>query len=209
MTLLTICQSLAANVGLPTPDVIATSPDRNWSEALRYANEAGEELARRVDWGVLRETETLTGTGAQATFTLPSDFARLAQGVTVRIGRHIVRPLTQAEWDALTPTQGTPRYFFLRGNEIEFWPYALSGVEISVTYVSRFWVSSAIPPGGSATARAAFMADDDSARFSEELLTKGLIARWRRQKGMPFADEEAEYEAMLADTARFDDRGRF
>jgi hypothetical protein len=213
VTMLTICQALAVNVGLPVPDVIATSPDRSWIEALRLANEAGEELARRVDWGVLRESETFTGTGARATFTMPSDFARLTQGVTGRVGRNIIRPLTQAEWGALTPTQGTPRYFFLRGNRIEFWPYAPSGVEISVIYVSRFWARRVmppfVPPGEFTLNQTFFTADDDTARFSEELLTKGLIARWRRQKGMPFADQEAEYEAMLADLAQFDDRGRF
>ena len=49
----------------------------------------------------------------------------------------------------------------------------------------------------------------DSPLVDEDLFAKALIVRWRRQKGMSFADEEAEYEAALQDFARFNDRSRF
>ena len=51
-------------------------------------------------------------------------------------------------------------------------------------------------------------ADTDTAVIDEKLILKGLILRWRRQKGMPFEDYEAEYEADLAALASFDDRSR-
>lgn len=199
MTLLTICQSLAVNVGLPMPDVIATSPDRNWSEALRMANEAGEELARRVDWGVLTRSTTFSGDGVTQTFAMPADFARLGMGVTMRAGRQIVRPLTQAEWAGVSATTGVPRYFKLDDDQVRLWPIPNVGTTVAASYVSREWVAGA----------SGYASDTDTAVFSEDLLTKGLIARWRRQKGMSFADEEAEYEAMLSDVAKFDDRSRF
>jgi hypothetical protein len=214
MTLLTICQGLASNVGLAMPDVIATSPQREWKEALRMANEAGEEMARRVDWAVLRITATVTGSGTNVALSLPANFSRLSQGITARMGRQIIRPLTRAEWDGLTPTMGTPRYFILTNGVVQFWPYPASGQEITVSYTERNWVQGAtpaiVPPGFtlSMVQKSAFTADDDIARFSEDVLTKGLIVRWRRQKGMSYADEEAEYEAALADVAAFDDRTR-
>ena len=52
------------------------------------------------------------------------------------------------------------------------------------------------------------MADTDTALIDEELLLKCLIVRWRRQKGMDYADHEAEYEAALKSYAGFDDGGR-
>ena len=64
MTLLTIGAALAKNVGMSVPDIMISSPERKWLEAVQFANETGEELARRVDWGQLQDTATLTGTGA-------------------------------------------------------------------------------------------------------------------------------------------------
>jgi hypothetical protein len=198
MTLLTIAEGLAKNVGLRIPTVILTATEREWAEALHMANEAGEELARRVDWGVLTSSTTLTGDGTNLTFDLPADYARLTSGITIRSASGIVRPLTRAEWNGLTPAVGPPRYFLLEGDRVTLWPYLANLATVTVTYQSSEWAS----------AGSSFMADTDTSLISEDVLLKCLIVRWRRQKGMPYADEEAEYEAALADAARFDDRGR-
>ena len=199
MSLLTVCRALALNAGLTIPDVVATSPDREWVEAMHMANEAGEEVARRVDWGVLLQSTTLAGDGSTQAFTLPDDFDRLPAGIALRAGTQIIRPLTQAEWAGLVATAGFPRYFKLASNEVRLWPHPNTGTTVTVTYISREWLTGAT----------AYAADADEALIDETLIAKALIVRWRRQKGMPFADEEAEYEAALADRARFDDRGRF
>lgn len=198
MTLLTIGAALAKNVGLAVPSVMVLSPDREWLEATQFANETGEELARRVDWGRLQVTDTLTGTGASVAHSLPSDFSRLNQGVCITSGTNIVRPLSRAEWSDLTMVQGTPRYFLLEQNTIELWPYLANAATVSIQYQSLNWCS----------AGTAFMSDTDTVLVDEKLFVKGLIARWRRQKAMDYSDYEAEYEGALADFARFADRGR-
>jgi hypothetical protein len=199
MSLLSVVRALALNVGLPVPDVVATSPAREWAEALQMANEAGEELARRVDWGVLIKATTLTGDGVTSSFNMPPDFDRMAQGITMRAGGNIVRPLTQAEWASLSPAVGVPRYFKLDGRVVRLWPTPSDAATVDVTYISREWLAES----------AGYQNDEDFALLDEDLLSKALIVRWRRQKGMTYADEEAEYEAALADLARFDDRARF
>jgi hypothetical protein len=40
------------------------------------------------------------------------------------------------------------------------------------------------------------------------VLEKGLNAYWRRQKGMPYQDQDAEFEATILQVAGFDDRSR-
>ncbi len=199
MTLLTICDGLAKNVGMAPSTVIVTSPSREWQEALQYANETGEELARRVDWGQLYATTTLTGDGTALTHTLPADVARLNMGIAVRASGATVRPLSRAEWASITLVQGTPRYFLLEGRTIKLFPYLANAATATVGYQTTEWCS----------AGASFMADTDTSLIDEGLFLKGLIVRWRRQKGMPYADEEAEYEAALTDFAKFNDRARF
>lgn len=199
MTLLTSCQALAKNVGMAIPDAVVTSPLREWAEAVQFADETGEELARRVDWAELRSTDTLTGDGTNKTFTLPSDYDHMAPAGAVVYGTSILRPLTQSEWQTLTAVEGTPRYYLLEGNTITLWPYLATSDTATVNYQSANFCS----------AGSAFAADADTLVVDEDLFVKGLIVRWRRQKGMDYADYEAEYEAALQDIARFSDGARF
>lgn len=200
MTLLTIAQGLAKNVGMQVPTSVVGNSAREWVEALQFVNETGEELARRVDWGQLQATTTLTGTGSNTVHALPSGFARLNQGVCVRSGTSAVRPLSRAEWNTLDPVQGTPRYFLLEGAEMTLWPFLANAATVTVQYQSKNWTSA----GSSA-----FTVDTQTSLIDEDLMLKGLIVRWRRQKGIPYQDEEAEYEAAIQDFARFNDRARF
>lgn len=198
MTLLTIGAALAKNVGLAVPDIMISSADRQWLEAVQFANETGEELARRVDWGSLQEAATLTGDGTAKIHTLPSGFSRINAGAAVVVGTSIVRPLSRAEWSILVAVSGTPRYFLLEQNTVQFWPYLANAATATVQYQSLNWCS----------AGATFLADTNTIYLDEGLFAKGLAVRWRRQKQMDVADFEAEYEAMLADFARFADRSR-
>lgn len=200
MTLLSIVQSMANDVGLPVPDQVFSAGSRAMNEVIPMANAVGEELARRVDWGQLTATATLTGDGTNLTHALPSGFKRIVSGIGVKTAAGTYpRPLTRAEWASLTPTEGVPRYYLLQDNDITLWPYLANGVTASLYYQSGNWCSS----GG-----ATWGADDDTSLIDEDLFLKGLIVRWRRQKGMPYEDYEAEYEAMLQDLARFNDRAR-
>ena len=200
MTLLTIAQGLARNVGMQLPSSVVGSSAREWQEALQFANEAGEELARRVDWGKLHASVTITGDGTDLVHSLPSGFSRLNMGVAVRASGGIVRPLSRGEWNTLTAVQGTPRYFLLEGAEIRLFPYLANAATATVEYQTAYWTSAGA---------AAFASDSETSLIDESLFLKALIVRWRRQKGMPYQDEEAEYEAALIDIAGFDDRARF
>jgi hypothetical protein len=199
MSLLTICEGLAENVGIASPDVVISSPLRAWAEAVSQSQYAAEELARRVDWGDLTEIVTLTGDGTNKQHDLGAGFSRLAKGIAMTGAGGIIRPLTRAEWATLTPVEGIPRYFLLEGQNVTLWPYLATGQVATATTQSKNWCSA----GGDA-----WVSDGDTSLIDEGLLLKGLIVRWRRQKGMDYADYEAEFEAALRDFASFDDRSR-
>jgi hypothetical protein len=69
---------------------------------------------------------------------------------------------------------------------------AASAVGATIDYLSKNWVL-----GDPYEERDVFRADDDTTLFPERLLAKGLIWRWKRQKGLPFEDNLAEFEADL------------
>ncbi|MEO1538587.1 MAG: hypothetical protein AAFR73_12750 [Pseudomonadota bacterium] len=199
MTLLTIAQELAYNVGLQKPDAVAASGTREHQEILTYANLVGEELARRVDWGALQMDITLTGDGTNKVHDLGAGFSRITSGVGVMSGGRIIRPLTRAEWGVLTPVEGAPRYFLLEGKALTLWPYLANGETVTVSAQMTSWCSNGIDKWSD---------DSETSLIDETLFLKGLIVRWRRQKGMEFADYEAEFEAALQDFATYDDRNR-
>jgi hypothetical protein len=197
MSLLSIAERLALNVGLATPDYVYGSTNRGWREVVTYSQEAALELVRRVDWGELAKTETLTGDGTNKVFTLPSDYDHLTGGVSVMANGEILHGLTAAEWRSLTPEEDDPRFYMVQGNKITLWPYLADGEEATVYYQSDAWAAS----GGNTWA-----SDEDTSLIDEDLLGLATIVRWRRQKGMDYASYEAELEAELEDRAIFEDR---
>jgi len=199
MSLLTICEKLAYDVGMEAPTQIITAPDRRWKEAASMGNATGDELARRVDWGALHSTATLTGDGTNKVHDLGATYDRITPGIAVTSGGVTIRPLSRAEWASLDALEGDPRYFLLEGQNVTLWPYLATGVTATVQYQTNAWCSNGT---------AEWAADTDTSLIDEDIFAKGLIVRWRRQKGMAYDDQEAEYEAALAEIASFDDRSR-
>ncbi len=111
-------------------------------------------------------------------------------------GRPVRGSLTPDEWMALTPIKGTPRYYYLSGLKISFYPYLASGASARVQYQSKNWATNGT--------KAALTIDTDTSLISEDLLAMGAILRWRRHVGKDFADYLAEFEATLMDRAKFD-----
>lgn len=200
MSLLTIAQDVARNTAIDVPGTAGGSTAREVINIVQFINDAGTEIARRVDWGALRQTATVTGTGSAVNHSLPAGFARLVMGNAVNVGGVPVRGgLSADEWASLTPVQGTPRFFRLLGSTISFYPFLANAATASVTFQSLNWASNG-------TGR--MVADADTALFPEDLLAKGAIWRQRRHVGQDYADQLAEFEAALTDYSAFDARDR-
>jgi hypothetical protein len=65
MALLDVVQSVAVRLGLGKPAAAASSTDTNILQMVEYANEAGQELAKRYSWQALNKEATFICPGAQ------------------------------------------------------------------------------------------------------------------------------------------------
>lgn len=208
LTLLQVAQSVARDVGLAQPTAVVGSTDdtnRGMVEMKQCLDFVGEDLSRRVDWSALRTEVTLTGNGSAFAHPLPASYLRMMAGNAVKlaVSLAIVRGgLSAEEFLSLPAVVGTPRYYLIGGprgaKTISFWPYLANAFGATALVQSENWVASAT----------SYQADSDIALLPSPLMVKGGIARWRRQKGMDFADYVAEYEAALANYAEFDDGAR-
>lgn len=209
MTVLGIIQDAADQIGIPRP-ISAVGTDTAARQFLALMHSMGDEIARRHDWGVLRGALTFTGNGVLSALTLPADFDRLTHGAGLRrdpgITTALVGPLSDEEWLQATAsiTAAVDPYFRMEGRvRVQFHPVPGAGAVIRGSYQSSRWLVAA----DGTTTKGRATANDDAARFPEPLLTRGLVYRWRRQKGLPFEAEMAEFEMEFAREAMAD-KGR-
>jgi len=189
MTLLSAINEVCDVVSLDQFESVYGSNDPNAQTMVALAQEAGDEIARRADWQRMLATHTAAGSPEN----LPEDHQRMTPGGAVRTATgDFFRPITNSsQWAVIVGIPSVQPYFFVRGQQILFSP-AASAVGAVIEYLSKFWVLHD-PDGPQAT----LSADDDTPLFPERLLVKGVIWRWKRQKGLPYEDNLAEFEADL------------
>lgn len=190
MTLITAVNEVCDVVSLDQFDSVYGADDANAQTMLALAKEAGDEIARRVDWQSMLKSET----AGVSPFELPEDFQRLIPGGAVRTAAGaFCRAITVgSQWSVIAASASIQPFFFVRGDTMLFAPVD-AAVGAVVEYVSKNWII-----GDPYEERDTFQADDDKVAFPERLLVKGILWRWKRQKGLPYEDNLAEFEADLA-----------
>lgn len=189
MTLISAINEVCDVVSLDRFDSVYGSNDPNAQTMVALAQEAGDEISRRSDWQrMLKQHFVLTLPQG-----LPMDYQRLTPGGAVRTATgSFFRPITNSsQWAVIAAAAPAQPYFFIRDNQLLLSP-ASAGPGAIVDYVSRNWVL-----GDPFEERDTLKADDDRPLFAERLLAKGIVWRWKRQKGLPYDDSLAEFEADL------------
>lgn len=192
MTIKTVINNVCDIISVDRFDTVVNNDKAQ--ALLRMAKAAGDEIARRVDWSRTLKTSTL-GTPA----LIPSDFQRLIPGggITTAAGAP-VRPVTNgAQWATLVSSNTSQPFFFESSDRFLFQPSS-AGAGASLLYVSKFWILSGTTPQEN------FTSDDDAILFPERLLEKNVIWRWKRQQGLVFDDNLAEFEADLVQEIKAD-----
>lgn len=189
MTLKTAVNAACDVVSLDEFETVYGEDNPNAQTMLQFAQEAGEEIARRVDW----EKTLKTATAPSSPFALPEEFQRLISGgaISTAAGEFVRPVLNGSEWTVIQQVPSTQPYFFIRGGNILFAP-ADAGAGANIEYVSKNWILAG------SDEKSTFTADDNTLLFPERLLTMGMIWRWKRQKGLSYEDQLAEFEAALA-----------
>ena len=198
MSLLTIVQTVCAELALAQPAAVATSTDRQVQQLMALANRAGLMLARDYPWQALREEQDFVTVAAVAQpAALPADFDRFITGTFYnRSTRRMVQgPLTPAQWQWI---QAQPVYstVYLAYNErrgsFMFAPEPPAGQTIAYEYVSLNWAKSAAGAG-----QPAFIADTDTSYLDETLIQLGLKWRFLQSKNLDYAEAMSDYEREI------------
>lgn len=202
MSLLTICQDAANEVGVPSPATVVGSTDTTNIQLLAAANREGKNLVSGYDWQTLIKEEAHTTLAAESQgdmSTIASDFLRFSNDTMWNrtTDRKYYGPLNNAQWQRLkaSVSSGITNYFRIRGNALLFHPAPPAGESVFFEYIGKNW---AITSGSTANATS-FAADANTTVLDEDLITLGVIWRFLKQKGLPYDNQFQEYRLKLSE----------
>jgi hypothetical protein len=229
MTLLTIIQDVSLRLNLAVPATIIGNPDPGVRQLTAFSQDAGDEMAERWTWPNLRRPgalqygtapQIITGDGTTAIFPLPPAWSRFSPSDTFTSSLYPTLTLTGPvnEEDLLRfkqlPFTPLPSLWHLIGDPssygpggqryIEFYPAPASGEIISYVYGTDVWIASGTPPIYYTT----WQTDADYAAFPERLVRLGTIWRWKRAKGLSYAEEFTMTERTFERVAGQQSQGR-
>ena len=202
MTLLTICQNAANEIGVPSPSTVVGSTDTTNIQLLAAANREGKNLVAGYDWQTLIKEEAHTTLAAESQgdmSTIASDFLRFSNDTMWNrtTDRKYYGPLNNSQWQRLkaSVSSGITNYFRIRGNALLFHPTPPAGQSVYFEYVGKNW---AITSGSTANATS-YAADSNTTVLDEDLITLGVIWRFLKQKGLPYNNQFEEYKLKLSE----------
>lgn len=198
MTLLTIVRNVHDRIGLTRPSAAYTSVDPQVIQIVGLAQQEGLELSKRHSWQALLTEQTFVSTAAETqTGAVPADFDRFIDDTFYNRTekRKVEGPLTVQEWAFQKSVVATTivEAFRQRGNSILLTPTPTAGQTYAYEYVTKNWCESS---GG--TDQAAWAADTDTGLISEELMTLGIVWRWKKSKGLDYGEDYKTYELLVA-----------
>lgn len=196
MTLITIVSDASDRIGLQRPSAVMSSTDLTVRTLLGFAQQEGRELARAATWQALQTEKTFTTVAQELqTSAIPTDFDWYMQDTMYnRTSRRKVEgPLTPGEWQVTKATLVTlvNPAFRIRGRNILITPTPSAGDTVAYEYISKNWCESE-----SGTDQSSWAADSDVGLLDEELMTLGVIWRYRKSKGFDYAEDFRSYEVM-------------
>lgn len=211
MSLLSVAQAVAEEVGLKSPSTVIGNSDRQVKQLLRLINRSGRILAKK-NWTILQKEYTFSTSNGTASYSLPSDFDRLLDFTAWdRTNYWQLRgPLTPKEWQikksALVATATLRSNVRIkpdtRVNKFFVDPTPTSTNTFVFEYASTQWLSDS----GNTAGKTLYAVDTDVALISEELIELDVIWRVLARKGFAYDEEKREAE-MQIDKAFAEDGG--
>lgn len=188
MTIETILPWVFSECGLDVSAPDITSNDYQTRQIAALMNAAGQDVNTRTEWSKAMKSFAIAG--GVSSVALPADFQKVAGAGSIALASSpygAMRPVTDpTTWQFLSEHAPEVPYYHLRSGMIYFAPAVASG-GAEMVYITMNWLGT----------KSVISDNMDEPIFPENLLARGTIWRWRRQKGLPYEDLMAEFEADL------------
>ena len=207
LTLLQIVQSVALRHGLGNVSVVASSQDETIQQLYGLANETLEELNFRYRWVELVTPLTFQHKGdsdggalyiggpvpdvADWRFYQPETLWDLSQRL------QLIGPVDDESWQGIINLGiSAGRYQFrFYGYKLLIWP--IPTVLADVSFKLEYYSSAPVLATDGTTLKDSFSADTDFCRLPSQIVIAGLRWRYKKEKGLPYAEDKDTYELLV------------
>lgn len=201
MTLLTICQDAAEEIGFDTPSTIIGNTDPTAVRLLRLAHRTGAILAKK-SWHLLIKPHSLSTSSGEPQYSLPTDYRSLVPNSiwnqTTDQAIYMISP-TCWSYEKSSGVSAFQDRFRLMGDDaapsigqkLTIHPTPSATETIYFQYYSKNWLISA------GTEYSSFQTDNDEVIFDDDLFTMGVIWRMLKSLGQPYLEEKTEFDREL------------
>jgi len=196
-TALQLAQDAAVKLGLDQPSVLFASTDRTDIELRRALIEACDKIVHAHDWQALLTLETHAGDGTTTEYAQPADFLRMPKDGQVWSTKweSPLEHVTPEDWLSADIRE----YEVVHGMWTIYGGNFVHKPALDTDETAKFWyVSNAVVAPATGDSKAEFTADDDTFRLDDRVLELMLVAQWRKQKSLDYAEEMMDAEIALA-----------
>jgi hypothetical protein len=202
MSVLTIVQSACLRLGLTSPNAVATSTDSQYLQLLELLNEEAKDLSKRTEWQFLLREASFTTVATEIQGTVSTIMPGMSYIINDTIWNRTIRrpvfgPLGAQYWQQQKAmfTAGPWNQYRIKQNNLVFFPAPAAGQSCYFEYVSDYYATDST----GATPKEKFTADSDLSLHDEEILTLGLVWRWKANKGLDYGTDNQKYETQVID----------
>ena len=201
-TCLSIVQTVCGRLGLSQPSIVIGSQDLQITTLLAICNEEGQELAARTNWTDLQTETTFTtlateDQGALATIAPGMKFIVNDTIWNRSLRRPVYGPRSEQAWQQQKAfsLNGPWSGYRIKNGRISMYPVPVAGQTCAFEYVSANWVANA----AGTTFTDVFTADTDTPRQDYQIIQLGVLWRWKKLKGLEYAEDFNAYERRVQD----------
>jgi len=203
VTLLSICQNTAKEIGITSPSTIAGNTNATAVRLLALANRTGTSLAKK-QWEELIKTHSFSTSASEPQYSLPSDYRAMvndtAWNQTTNQQIFMISPQRWSYEKSSGVSAYQDRYRLLGddsgpsiGGKFTIHPTPTAVETIYYQYYSKNWATDS----GGSTEKSAFTVDNDVPILDEDMFTMGVIWRMLKSLGQPYQEERAEYDQLV------------
>jgi hypothetical protein len=202
VSLLTVAQNVAEEVGFAAPSYVIGNPDRTAKQLLRLITRGGDAMAKKP-WPRLQKEYTFTTVPGQAEYDYPAGCSEfISNTLWDRTNYWQVRGgLTPQEWQqrksAITVSASTRKAFRIKISfnlmKIFLDPTPTAAEDMVIEYISSLWIVD----DAHLVFRSRFVSDTDDGIFPEPLHEADGIWRFRAAKGMDYSEAKHDFDLLL------------
>lgn len=203
MSVLTICQNATSVLVGERPPAFYSSDEELQVEISAIANQAAADIIKKHEWAALTRRWMEAGDGEKTNFKFPNDYDRMCKSTNVRVGDAIIeRAADIGSFEDHFPDSWYQTWITMSGG-IEFSTPPANEEVVSYMYQSCFYATNE-----NTSPKRAFDADTDNFRLNGDLLTLGIIWRWRALKRQDYQEDLQNYEIALSEMEAIDGGAR-